>query len=356
MFRNGGNTLGVTYVSSLRQNRVAARPRLSEVRDIRDGDIVTVSIASLLPANSPRLTEVDEHIQVLSETDSELPPILVHRDTLRVIDGMHRLRAAQRRGATTIAVRYFDGDEREAFVLSVRLNSAHGLPLTLADRKNAALRIINYHPEWSDRSIAGLVGISDKTVGAIRRREGDKLPQLTSRIGRDNESYPLNAMQGRLRASELFRQNPDASTREVARLAEISATTAKDVRNRLLRGEDPVPPKQRERQGGTAQPVRPAQPAQPVRPLPARAARARRPSAVELSRLRTDPSLRMSESGRTLLRWLEALGSNEGEWSAIAESVPSHCAPAVAEMARRRADDWQSFAMALDRRVRITSV
>nr|WSY54826.1 ParB/RepB/Spo0J family partition protein [Streptomyces sp. NBC_00886] len=323
-------------------SRITGAARLSEVRDIQDSDIVMVSIASLLPASSPRLAEVDEHIQVLSETDAELPPILVHHHTLRVIDGMHRLRAAQRRGATSIAVRYFHGDEREAFVMSVRLNSAHGLPLTLADRKNAALRIINYHPEWSDRGIAALVGISDKTVGAIRRREGDKLPQLTSRIGRDNESYPLNALQGRLRASEIFQQNPDLSTREVARLAEISPTTAKDVRNRLLRGEDPVPPKQRENRGGAALPV--------IRPAPAR-----RVPVIELNRLRTDPSLRLSESGRTLLRWLDALGGSEGEWGPIADSVPSHCAPTVAEMARQRADDWQRFALALDRRVQIAS-
>ena len=335
--------MGAVHLSPLTWTGSGETVRLSEVRDLPDDDTVMVSIAALLPANSPRLSEVDEHIQMLSETDTELPPILVHRLTLRVIDGMHRLRAAQRRGATTIAVRYFDGDEREAFVMSVRLNCAHGLPLTLADRKNAALRIMNYHPEWSDRAIAALVGISDKTVGAIRRREGANLPQLATRVGRDDESHPLNTRAGRLRASELFQQNPNATTREVARMAEISATTAKDVRNRLLRGEDPVPPKQRE-------PHERAEAERPVRPVPVRPA-----PAIELSRLRTDPSLRMSQAGRTLLRWLDALGAGENEWITVAESVPSHCAPAVAEMARRRADDWQSFAVALDRRIRLAS-
>ena len=333
--------MSVTYVSSLPED---APIRPAKLRKVQDSDTAMVSIAELLPANSARLAEVDAHIQVLVEADAELPPILVHRNTLRVIDGMHRLRAAQRRGATTIAVRYFDGDECDAFVVSVRLNSSHGLPLTLAERKYAALRIMTYHPEWSDRTIAALVSISDKTVGAIRRREGDKLPQPTARVGRDNETYPLNSMQGRMRASELFRQNPNATTREVAKLAEISATTAKDVRNRLLRGEDPVPPKQRENRGATT--------GEP----PARTSTAtRRPPTIALSRLRTDPSLRFSESGRTLLRWLEALGSDQSEWMAIAESVPSHCAPAIAEMARQRAEDWLSFAMALERRVQETS-
>ncbi|MDL4818691.1 ParB/RepB/Spo0J family partition protein [Actinomadura opuntiae] len=317
------------------------------LREVRDTGTVEMPIVDLLPANSPRLTEDDDHIQVLSETDTELPPILVHRNTLQVIDGMHRLRAAQRRGDTAIAVRYFDGDEREAFVQAVRLNSEHGLPLTLADRKNAALRIMNYHPEWSDRAIAALVGISDKTVGAIRRREGDNLPRPTARIGRDNESHPLNSRQGRLRASEIFQQNPHATTREVAKLAQISATTAKDVRNRLLRGEDPVPPKQR----GAAAPSAPAAPRTPAGATPP----TRRPPAVALSRLRTDPSLRFSETGRTLLRWLEALGNQPDEWLAVAQSVPAHCAPAIVEMARQRAEDWHNFASALDQRIRAIS-
>src|SRR3954451_14012629 len=178
------------YANSFPQAGPAATVRL---REVREEDTAELNIVDLLPANSPRLEEMEEHIQVLAEADTKLPPILVHRTTSRVIDGMHRLRAAQRRGETTIAVQYFDGDEREAFVMSVRLNSAHGLPLTLADRKNAALRIMEYHPERSARSIAALVSISDKTVGAIRRRESGNLPQHPTRIGRDNESYPLNS-------------------------------------------------------------------------------------------------------------------------------------------------------------------
>ena len=59
-----------------------------------------------------------------------LSPILVRRCTNQVIDGVHRLIAARRRGQETIALRYFDGDEASAFVLAVSMNVAHGrLPL-----------------------------------------------------------------------------------------------------------------------------------------------------------------------------------------------------------------------------------
>jgi hypothetical protein len=61
---------------------------------------------------------------------------------MRVIDGMHRLRAAQLRGDHGVEVKFFDGDADEAFIAAVRANITHGLPLTLADRKAAAQRIL----------------------------------------------------------------------------------------------------------------------------------------------------------------------------------------------------------------------
>jgi hypothetical protein len=41
----------------------------------------------------------------------------------------------------------------------MKLNAAHGLPLSLADRKAAARRILGSYSDWSDRSIAAIAGI-----------------------------------------------------------------------------------------------------------------------------------------------------------------------------------------------------
>jgi hypothetical protein len=71
-----------------------------------------VAIAALVPADSPRSGEVDlAYARSLMEV-RELPPILVCRRTMRVIDGMHRLTAATLDGRADIDVRYFDGDEK----------------------------------------------------------------------------------------------------------------------------------------------------------------------------------------------------------------------------------------------------
>ncbi|MFE3260618.1 ParB N-terminal domain-containing protein [Nocardia sp. NPDC059091] len=56
------------------------------------------------------------HVLVLAESGRELPPILVHRQTRQVVDGIHRLRAAEMRGEMTINVRFFDGEIDEIFL------------------------------------------------------------------------------------------------------------------------------------------------------------------------------------------------------------------------------------------------
>ncbi|MEV4443705.1 ParB/RepB/Spo0J family partition protein, partial [Streptomyces sp. NPDC049577] len=105
-----------------------------------DGDCViaetvVLPLTALLPADSPRLDGEDpQHVRELAGTRLPLPPIVVHRSTMRVVDGMHRLRAARLRGDESIAARYFEGTAEDAFVHAVRLNTLQGLPLTPADR------------------------------------------------------------------------------------------------------------------------------------------------------------------------------------------------------------------------------
>jgi DNA-binding CsgD family transcriptional regulator len=137
--------------------------------------VVEVPISWLLPGLSPRLAGEDErNVRLLTEVSAPLPPLLVHRSTHRVIDGMHRLLAARRRGEEKIAVRLYDCDDADLFVLAVDANVAHGLPLTLNDRAAAADRILETHPGWSDRRIAAKVGLPDRAVGSIRSRRAPR--------------------------------------------------------------------------------------------------------------------------------------------------------------------------------------
>ena len=302
-------------------------------------DVQWVPISSLVPANSPRQAGEDaEHIRMLASVDQRLPPIIVHRSSMRVIDGSHRLAAALLRGEEVIEVQFFDGSEQEAFVLAVQTNIAHGLPLSLADRTQAAERIIGSHPAWSDRAVAVVTGLSARTVGNVRRRSsvggGER---VRARTGRDGRVRPLDKAEGRLRASAVIRSRPGASLREVAREAGVSPSTVRDVRKRIERGEDPVPQVRRGRGdgGGVVS--------------GGEVGKGRRLASM-LQGLQSDPSLRFTESGRSLLRWIMSRAIRSDERVDVAGRVPPHCTYIVADVARVCADEWLQLANDLEQR------
>jgi hypothetical protein len=69
-----------------------------------------------------------------------------------------------------------------------------------------------------------------------------------------------------------------------------------------------------------------------------------------LAKLRNDPSLRFNESGRRTLRWLHQHIVHIDSWEG--HSLPDHCAPVVADLARTCALAWISVAEQLEQRVR----
>jgi len=313
---------------------VPDRKAVPERRERRpDGNIETewLPISALRSADSPRRAGEDiSHVEMLATIEDRLPPIVVHRGSMRVVDGMHRLRAAKLRGDDMIEVCFFDGTEQAAFVLAVRANTTHGLPLSLGDRTLATERIIASEPSWSDRAIAAAVGLGARTVGNIRCRMQDEaaVERVSARTGRDGRVRPTDNSVGRLRASALIKQRPEASLREIAREIGVSPSTVRDVRQRLERGEDPLPEMRRRR-------VKPA---------------GREAVSLLLQGLQTDPSLRFTESGRTVLRWIHSRAIRAEEWAEVEQKVPAHCAYILANVARSCADEWLQIADELEQR------
>ncbi|MBN1171179.1 MAG: ParB-like nuclease domain-containing protein [Micromonosporaceae bacterium] len=275
----------------------------------------------------------------------ELPPIIVHRQTMRVIDGMHRLRAALLAERETIAVRFFDGSVEDSFIQAVVANSKHGLPLSLADRKAAAARIVSSHPHCSDRSIAAITGLAPKTVGVIRQLD-DAGAATVTRIGRDGRVRSLNTVERRRVASEMITRRPDVSLRTVAREAGISPATARDVRDKM-RAEG-----RSQRSDGTFQ--SPSQkdqgPERPDRENDRSRRSGIRDKTAVLGGLMRDPSLRFTESGRALLRWLVSRTGGPEGWSEFVGTIPPHCLYQLADLARACATEWLQLADDLEQR------
>jgi hypothetical protein len=133
---------------------------------------------------------------------------------------------------------------------------------------------------------------------------------LNNRTGSDGRARPLDITEGRKIASDLIKNRPDATLREIASAAGISLGTAQNVRKRLRRGENILVAKKGD--GDQRDQLHHAGP---------RSRRdvqiAKRPSiknrALILNNLRRDPSLRFASTGRVLLRLLHVLALGAAE-------------------------------------------
>jgi ParB-like chromosome segregation protein Spo0J len=339
--------------------------------------VTEVPLLALQPGDSPRLQGEDKnHIGRLAETETELPPILVHRTTMRVIDGMHRLMAASLQGRETINVVFYDGDDADIFLRAVEENIKHGLPLSRADRRAAAERIIDSHPHMSDRAIGQSSGLAAKTVAEIRRRLTGKVPQANKRVGLDGKVRPLDSSEARRRAAQMLADQPETSLRDVARATGIAPATVLDVRNRLLRGQFPERAEGNSSllkapvQGATSNATdsRAEESAQPDESESsadtrgqAAAANSRRPAraksldpdaAATVNKLLRDPAFR-NDQGRELLRLLHANAAAAEQLYRASSAIPAHCVAIVARLAHQYAQIWQDFAAEQDGRARI---
>jgi hypothetical protein len=138
--------------------------------------------------------------------------------------------------------------------------------------------------------------------------------------------------------------------RKIARQAGISLGTASDVRARLRRGESPTLPSR----GATHDAGRAG--AGPAASPAGGAAHTRKVRSTETPDVRTalesliqDPSLRYSETGRSLLRWLNQVAVVDSDWDQVVSKLPPHCAITVAQVARGVAAAWTDLAGILDR-------
>jgi ParB-like chromosome segregation protein Spo0J len=324
-----------------------------------DDPAVMLSLDKVVTHEYIRVAGIDKaHVNMLAALDEDLPPILVQRSTMRVIDGVHRLKAAELRGDTHIRARLLDLDHQAAFLKSVAANIAHGLPLSLADRKAAAARMIALYPFWSDRSLGRACGLSGKTISALRAPSPDGGPER--RIGLDGRSRPMDSGRGRRIARELLRTRPDASMRQIAQEAGVSPGTVRKVRD-SMRAET------------TSRAVTNGESSIPVigtRSVPMASARAgralsgpRRSASITgaaatdcdpqriLQNLRQDPSLIYRAKGRDLLRLLQpqpvlTMGQK------VIDMIPSHCLPSVAALTRHYAQEWAMLTALLESRAR----
>lgn len=131
-------------------------------------DPIVIPLDRIIPDSQyqPRESGLSaSHVQLLTESDSTTwPPLLVAPNddgTFALIDGFHRRETASRLKLAGLPCVVWEG---AGYPEAVAANIAHGLPLSRADRKEAARWWASTEPELSYREIARRVGLSDKTV------------------------------------------------------------------------------------------------------------------------------------------------------------------------------------------------
>ncbi|MDQ1305662.1 MAG: hypothetical protein QG671_1494 [Actinomycetota bacterium] len=310
---------------------------------------VPLDVTTLRPGGLVRTGVPDDgRVVALAATAAHWAPVLVRRETLTVLDGDHRLAAARSRGDAEIEAVLVDSSDLDVFVLAVTMNVRYGPPLSRGERRAALTRILASHPDWSDRRIAVLVGVSPKTVRAVRG-SSDEVCRSAVRVGADGRVRTLDVVEGRRRALEILTAWPDLPVRQVAQASGVSVGTVQDVRRRLLAGTGRVPER--------AASYRPARPA-PVAPAAGRpempwtdrgtglapSTMGRADMAEILAQLRRDPSVRAREGCRTMLRLMSAHVSEAEGLERVAGAVPAHRRRAVSVLARECAQIWLRLA------------
>jgi ParB-like chromosome segregation protein Spo0J len=299
--------------------------------------VALVAVAGLSTGSSFRTGGLcAEQVDQLAELGGAWPPILVRPDGF-VVDGAHRVAAARRLGLVRVPAECFEGGPEDAFVEFVRRNVAHGLMLTLSERKQAAVRVLRVHPSWSDRRVAELCALSPKTVGRLRLKavcptEDGLQPDGDTEVreGRDHRLRPVRRGSVRGRVVEALRAQPGASLRTIASAVGVSPETVRLVRMNLA-----TDPGDRAAEAPVTAPV--AALVEGLAPT------------VDGVVWRSDAALESSERGADLLSWLDrtAVDPSDLGW---AEVVPLSRVYLVAEEARRRSEAWLRLADALEAR------
>lgn len=213
-----------------------------------------------------------------------------------------------------------------------------GTPLTAEDRRLGAMHVLDDQPNWSDRRIAHLCGVSPKLVARLRHDASTNTVAgaREKRIGRDGRARPLKPGAIRDDIADAIRQSPCASLRAIAAELGVSPETVRSVRGELALSDEPT--------------EQPQVHAAHLEVTSIERLMARRAGQVEPAPWREGNAFGSSEGGSSFVDWLEATSTAGG--CGRASEVPLSRVYEIADEARRRAAFWTQFADSLERRPR----
>jgi len=157
-----------------------------------DGDFRSIELSAfeeqadvLRPRDAINARVVSDYARRMT-AGATFPPVTAvrHERQIWLVDGYHRVAAAQSIGATMIAASVRLGTFDDAIWASCGANLSSGLRRTNADKRRSVIRALS-HPTWralSDRSIASHCGVHHHTVGRLRSQLDEGEARLHTRV------------------------------------------------------------------------------------------------------------------------------------------------------------------------------
>lgn len=174
---------------------------MSEI--INQENIKTASITRderLQPRVSMDNTTLEEYTTAMRNGE-DFPPVIVYYDGTKywLSDGWHRVEAAILAGRTDINAEIRTGSYEDALKHSLSANSTHGLKRSQADKKRAIINALNAFPLESNREIARIVHVDDKTVGKYReelkiQQDEKTMNDLLSMLGMEQDEKTIGVI------------------------------------------------------------------------------------------------------------------------------------------------------------------
>ena len=150
---------------------------------------------TLQPRSAIDQATVDEYAARMREGDRFPPVVVFYDDTDHwLVDGYHRVYAAQRVNQTNINVKIERGTFEDARWYSYGVNTAHGIRRTNEDKRRAVEAALKHSnaASMSNRDIARHCGVAESTIRNYRESLSAQFAQIETReVTRNGTTYTM---------------------------------------------------------------------------------------------------------------------------------------------------------------------
>jgi len=133
-----------------------------------------------------------------------------------VADGMHRITAAMQIKLKAIPCDVITGTYEDCVKLALSANQTHGLRRSNKDKRQCVSTAIKTWPDISNRHIAEMMGVDDKTVGTIRKEleEECAVAPTPVRTGKDDKKQSSEKKDSEPSGAEIPHLTPQKSKKK----------------------------------------------------------------------------------------------------------------------------------------------